>query len=219
MNKSHSNGIRGDIRRLIAFVSVVLIALCSMPPAYAITILAIDQSQTTNSGTWGPLNGQPFNQSFIAGANNVAGAGIYLTTYNNGPYSGTMTLEIWDGLSGSGGTMLASGTTATNVNQANSWVDMSWTPVALSIGNTYYLRITGDTITGYAYGLGDPYAGGSIWRDDGYLYPTDYDVTFRTYYDPSIVPVPSSLVLLSSGLFGLGAAARKRRKELAENRT
>lgn len=217
MNKSRSNGIRGDSKRLIALVSVVLLALIIVPSTHA--AIVVDQSQMTNSGTWTTLSATPSNQSFTAGANNIAGAGIYLTDFNNGPYSGTMTLEIWDGLSGSGGTMLASGTTSTNVNQVNSWVDIFWTPVSLSIGNTYYLRVSGNTITGYAYGLGDPYAGGSIWRDDGYQFPTDYDVTFRTYYDTAIVPVPSSLVLLSSGLFGIGAAARKRRKELTDNRT
>lgn len=144
--------------------------------------------------------------------NNAAGAGIYLTTYNNGPYTGTMTLEIWDGLSGSGGILLASGTTGTNVNQYNSWVDIFRTPVSSSVGNNYYLRVTGDTITGYAYGSNDPYAGGSIWRDDGFQYPADYDLMFRTYFDPAIVPVPSSLVLSGSGLIGIGAAARKRKR-------
>jgi hypothetical protein len=202
------------MKRLIVLFSVVLAVLTLVPSAYAINTLAIDQSQSTYSGTWTALNILPAsNQSFTAGANNVAGAGIYLTGYQNGPYDGTMTLEIWDGLSGAGGTLLASGTTGTNVNQVvNGWVDVLWTPVSLSVGNSYYLRVTGDTISGYAYGLTDPYPGGSIFTDDGYHSPLAFDFTFRTYYDTAFVPVPSSLVLFSSGLIGIGAAARKRKR-------
>lgn len=199
----------GVMKRLVRFFSVILIALNVVPSAYAAII--IDQSQTSNNGTWSTLNSSiKTNQSFTAGANNIAGAGIYLTSFSSGPFTGTMTLEIWDGLSGTGGTMLASGTTSTAPTQADSWVDIFWTPESLSVGNTYYLRPTGDTATGYGFGSGDPYAGGSMFRDNGNALVSG-DLMFRTYYDSTIVPVPAAVWLFGSGLVGLVAMARRKK--------
>ena len=208
MKKPRLIGIEGAIKRLIGYFSVVLIALTVVPSAHAATI--IDQSQTTNTGSWAALNSSSnWNQSFTAGANNVAGAGIYLTA--GSPTDGTMTLEIWDGLSGLGGTLLATGTTNTDPNQLDSWVDIFWTPVSLSIGNTYYLQITGDTQTFFAFGNGDPYAGGNIFSGtDGVQAPADNDLMFRTYYDTAFIPVPAAVWLFGSGLLGLLAIARRK---------
>ena len=190
---------------------VVLTSLAlALIGANAHAAIAIDQNQPTVNGAWSPLNTSvQYNQSFTAGANNVAGAGIYFDS--GSPSGGTMTLEIWDGLSGLGGTLLATGTTNTDTSQLGNWVDVFWTPVSLTIGNPYYLHVTGDTQTYYAYGAGDPYAGGSIFRgSDGFQFPTDNDLTFRTYYDTTYVPVPAAFWLFGSALLGLVGLGRRR---------
>lgn len=194
--------------------SSLLTVICLLP-MFANATLIIDQSQTNYTGTWQAINLEPsWNQSFTAGSDNIAGAGIYLDSWNGGPYEGTMTLEIWDGLINVGGTMLASGTTVTNPSQAHQWVDVFWNAVTLDIGNTYYLRVTGDNPSGHGYSNGNLYSGGSVFNDNGYAHSLSYDLTFRTYTDDGgvgEVPEPTILALFSTGLLGLAGMARRKK--------
>src|SRR5690606_16255521 len=116
-------------------------------------------------------------QSYTAVEDQSAGAGIMFTSASSGL---NVNLSLWDGLPNAGGTMLASGT---NLTDGTAWTDVFWDPVVnVTPGSTYFIVIEGDiTLPCIAGDTNNPYAGGILYANTGYLpFPT-FDYTFRTY--------------------------------------
>ena len=116
-------------------------------------------------------------QSYIPLAPSAAGAGL---KFRDLPSAGlNLELSLWDGLPNAGGAMLTSGSTVTN---GTIWEDVFWDPVVdVTVGNTYYIVIDGDSslpcISGSTI---DPYPDGMTYANN-YNEWSNYDFTFRTY--------------------------------------
>jgi hypothetical protein len=194
-------------------------------PAPTLAAVVIDQNQPLFTGLWSHL--EPTGvaaQSFQQTANNIAGAGIYLTPYY-GSGSQDITISLWSNLPTSGGTLIASGSTTATAN--NEWVDVFWQPVAVNPSTTEYLVFSAPTGWNYAipFKYGNPYPLGSLFYLGMYPSPPseygivmNYDTTFRTYSDTtfsSAVPEPSTWAMMLIGFAGIGFMAYRRKSKPA----
>ena len=144
-------------------------------------------------------------------ASNISGAGIFLQ--GGIGTSDTVTISVWDALpTVTGANLLASGSA---VGTENNWVDVSWSPVALTAATTYYLVFTGNTSLGISGDVNDGYAFGNVFANSGYGSFPGYDYTFRTFADAAgAVPEPTSWALMITGFGLIGGALRVRRKDI-----
>src|SRR5665213_923050 len=135
-----------------------------------------DQDQPSNTTCMADFPQTDLAQSFKPAANTICGAGIFLTANSAG--SGTVTIQLYDNLPNAGGNLLASGSV---VATDNSWADVTWTSVAVTPGNTYYLVFTGtNSAQCIAGSTSNPYPNGCVYANAGYgSFPT-YDYTFHT---------------------------------------
>jgi len=119
----------------------------------------------------------PLAQSFKAVSNSISGAGILLYSEVG---NSTVTIELWDKLPNQTGAIkLATGSSSA---VPNSWVDVSWSPVTVTPGTTYYLVFTSTDINNVLLGHGNnPYEDGQIYAFSDYFSYPDYDFTFRVY--------------------------------------
>ena len=193
----------------------------------------IDQNSPTQNGIYAQFDQQNLAQSFTPGHSNVSGAGVYL--YNGiGSGASILTINLWTLLPNAfGAVQLASGTTAFSAN--NQWVDVFWSPVATTVGQTYYLEFKSSVDT-YAISGSDvnSYVTGQLFANLGFQtsqqynrFPTtvlcpsdgtgdppytvsfqDFDYTFRTF---STVPEPGTVSLMAGGLLVLVGFAKRRR--------
>jgi hypothetical protein len=206
----------GDLRMNLN--SIRLAAASALVMAFATPVMAvtvIDQNQSLASGGFTYLvDFATAEQSFQQTANNIAGAGIFLAN-GFGTGSQSITIALYDDLPSAGGTLITSGTGLGTSN--GSWVDVFWTPVAITAGTTEYLVISSSTNSNYvvAYGEGNPYPTGVATFQGGILNST-YDLTFRTYSDTTFngaVPEPATWAMMILGFTGVGFMAVRRKSK------
>lgn len=166
------------MRRLLAFALVATFAAFLAAPASADVI---DQNQPSGVTYMAAFSQTDLAQSFIQTADNVSGAGILLQA--GAGTSDNVTISLWDALPNAGGTMLA---TASATGTAGEWVDVYWSPVAVTPGVTYYLVFDGNVTLGIAGDTSNPYPNGHVFANPGYNPFLDFDYAFRTYYGSTV---------------------------------
>jgi hypothetical protein len=179
----------------------------------AVAAPIVDQDNPTREGGFCYLDqGQSCGQSFQQQHSNISGAGIFIAPDYIENEAGAVTLSIFSAYNdGAPSGLIASGTSAANVNSRSGWVDVFFTPAAVSAGLQYYLiaESTNRLVASFS-GRSNDYANGNA-----VLFGADqpsFDLTFRTYFDNNVqqVPEPGSFALLAIGIAGFGVARRKK---------
>ncbi len=192
--------------RVTVQAAIVVAACAAMLGTTAAAQNVLDQNQPS-----GPVNMAAFSQtdlaqSFQPGMTPCSGAGILL--YPGYGTTDTVTIQLWTGLPNAGGTMLAQ---ASAQGTQGQWVDVFWTPVTVTPGQTYYLVFTGNTTLNIAGDINNPYPNGNVYANAGYGSFPSYDYAFRTYAQ-SGEPIPMlgrvgvvglALLLLAAGAIAL----------------
>jgi MYXO-CTERM domain-containing protein len=143
-------------------------------------------------------------QPFVPTANQICGASVFIGSYWG--TAGEVTLGIYTtNPYTDGGANPVPGAAGTVYNiAAGSWADVSWSPVGITPGNTYWLAPRGNGSGVYNY-TSNPYPSGGIhWYGTDYG-PSGYYMVFKTW---APIPAPGAAALL--GLGGLAAARRRR---------
>jgi hypothetical protein len=172
----------------------------------------LDQNQAASNTNMAGFNQGDLAQSFQQTANNISGAGV--TLYNFTGQSDQITISLWDALPNqSGAVQLA---TATAV-ATSSLFDVYWsTPVATTLGNTYFLEFSsGSSSLSISGDTGNPYSFGQVYANSGFESFSSFDYTFRTFSDDtfgvSAVPEPAEWALLLAGLGVVNLVAKRRK--------
>lgn len=209
---------------------------------------AVDQNQPTFTATRGIFfltipggASASYSQTFLPSATRISGIGVNLTTTGADPE----TMAIDDGFRAtllSGSTILTS-TSLGTLDTVTGWLDAVWTPIAVTAGSVYTLKV--DFFGGSASPLGrfalnaaanDPYSQGRMTDsfssfdaitgttntvNDFYTSGGNYDITFRTFAPviASAVPEPTTWAMTISGFLAGGAIIRRRRNNEMHRQT
>jgi hypothetical protein len=150
----------------------------SETPLYSPYSIEIDQNQPSGPVYMAAFSQTCLAQSFQQTHANIAGAGILLQPSVGS--SDLVTIQLWTGLPNAGGTMI---TSASATGTAGSWVDVYWSPVAITPATTYFLVFTGNSTLGISGSTSNPYPGGCVYANPGYGQFSTFDYAFRTYYE------------------------------------
>jgi len=179
---------------------VVLAAVTVLCAASAGAQYQIDQNQPTGTSYIAAFSQTDLAQSFQPGLPQSVGAGILLEPGQGS--TDTVTIQLWTALPNVGGaTMLAQGSAQGTQGQ---WVDVYWSPVQVTVGQTYYLVFTGNTTLGVLGEEDNPYPRGYVYANPGYQSFVDFDYAFRTWAVP-VIPLPGNSGLIVLGLLMLVA--------------
>jgi hypothetical protein len=145
---------------------------------------SLNQNQPSNAVYMAAFAQTDLAQSFQQSGTSVCGAGIFLQAGVG--TTDTVRIGLWTGLPNAGGVLLAQ---ASASGTQNSWVDVFWPTVSVSLGTTYYLVFDGNSTLGIAGDVNNPYPFGQVYANPGYgPFPT-FDYTFRTYGGGCATPV------------------------------
>jgi hypothetical protein len=139
----------------------------------------IDQNQPSATAYMAAFSQGGLAQSFQQTHANISGAGIFLQAGIG--TSDLVTISVWDNLNTP--TVIATGSAT---GTAGQWVDVYWTPAAITPATTYYLVFTGNSTLGISGDVGNPYPYGNVFANSGYQPYISYDYTFRTYYETDV---------------------------------
>lgn len=178
--------------------------LAASLPATAAIPNVIDQEPSLGNTLIATFSQSGLAQSFKQVADNISGAGLFLLGNPNSPAE--ITIELWSNLPNLGGSLLAGGTTS---GPGAGWVDVFWTPVAVTPGTTYFLVFNGPPATGLAGSTLNPYPDGHVFATAGFASFPNLDYTFRTY--AAAVPEPAAWATTVGGLGLLALLAARRR--------
>jgi hypothetical protein len=184
-------------------LSQLLVALvASLAVTASMAAPVIDQNQPNTPAFMASFSQGGLAQSFQQTGPNVAGAGVFLQAGQG--TTGNITIELHSAINSA---VLATGTA---VGTQGSWVDVFWTPFAVSANTTYFLEFFSDNRNlGIAGDTGNPYAFGNVFANNFGSFPS-FDYTFRTYTDnANSVPEPAGLALVGLGLVAVAVSRRK----------
>jgi hypothetical protein len=189
----------------------MFVFLCLLLPLGANAAYIIDQSNEQLSyGGFCFINS--FNscgQSFVPSNGNLDGASIFIATNSIGV--GDVNMSVYDNYIGSPSGFIA-GATANNVTASDGWIDVFWSSVNVSVGQTYYLVLSSPQDTNLLTGAShlNQYSDGSIIHQGNQNWPLS-DLNFKTYASP--VPLPAAAWLFISAIAGLAGAKRLSRSK------
>lgn len=174
-------------------------------PALAVIPNVTDQESFERNARMATFGQSGLAQSFKQVADNVSGAGIYLLI--DPDESANVTIELWSKLPNQGGGLLAGGSA---LGLGQGWVDVFWTPVAVTPGATYFLVLSGPSDVALAGSTLNPYPDGQTFANSGFESYPNFDYTFRTFAAAVPEPAPWASMVGGLGLLALLAAARRR---------
>lgn len=174
--------------------------------------LILDQNNSTIGGGFCHTGtGNNCGQSFMQDNDNLAGVGIHVNSgWSAG--DGTITMSIYDSYGPTLGNLLATGTSGT-INSNSGWVDVFWSAISVDTASTYYMVIDSsqDYLVASYSSYGDDYVNGNALYAGSTSSYSNYDLSFRTYYDDaSTIPEPTSLILLGIAVVGMGLSRKRK---------
>ena len=145
-----------------------------------ISPMLVNQSQLVTVTPTGAFVQTDLAQSFIPSVNSICGASVFI--HPDGTSGGDVTISLYSSLplGGATGNLLAQGT-ANNVS-SSSWVDVSWSAVNVTIGQTYYLVFTSTDNSIMLGGANfDSYNSGSAFANAGFAEYPGLDYAFKVF--------------------------------------
>jgi hypothetical protein len=178
--------------------SAVLLAAALTPSLRADVV---DQQQLVDAAR--VASGAGIAQAFVPSGNNVSGASVETDKHVAG--SGNVTISLWDALPNQSGANMLATVMVPNVPQGQ-WVNVSWSPVTVTPGNTYFLAFSSTyAFEGFAGSSGNTYP--SLAYANNYTALPNNDFAFKTLTQ---VPEPGTLALFGLGGLALWSLARRR---------
>lgn len=174
-------------------------------PSYALTI-----DQNTNTGSLQVQYHEPLGQSFTATDTDIGYAGLNIEPYNQNFNDLSLTMSLYSGAGDFSAGSLLTSNSFTLVEGYSGWLNLDVSTVSFTQNAEYTIGIFNDTPQwGVSINWNDnPYSGGVAYS----LGSANLNADLQFHVGPgnvSSVPEPSTLLLISSGLVGLGFARRK----------
>jgi len=140
----------------------------------------VDVDQPLDSETVALFSQVDLAQSFLPTKNTCSGVGVSVSGGLGA--SGLLTVELWDALPNQPGALqLAS---ASKTVTAGSWEDVTWPSVSMNPGVTHYFLVRCSNAQMSLNGeTSNPYAGGQMFANTGFVPFPQVDLAFRTWAD------------------------------------